>query len=128
MFRRERGVPGKTGVVVHSTNAWADAQLQAAPERTGRVSGSEREAVAEHLLGELAKQLPVSLPSPVQFDVHRHRQANIRRVAAPCVPALVDHDLRLAACGDWCMRGIVEAAFKSASHVANELLQEMEHQ
>ena len=37
----------------------------------------------------------------------------------------IDHSLRLAACGDWCLQGHVESAYLSAHRLASVLEQAM---
>lgn len=51
--------------------------------------------------------------------VHRWRYANVERPAGE--PYLLDKDSQLAACGDWCIAGRVEAAFLSAAGLGDAL-------
>ena len=96
-------------LVVHSTNAWADAHME---ESVDFVLG--------HMLDEASRVSGKDLGSAVHREVHRWRYANIDRKAGPTY--FVDDDNRLAACGDWCVRGRIEAAFMSASDLAESLI------
>ena len=95
-------------LVVHSTNAWADANLDL-----------DRERVLEHLLDETSAAVGSDVRTAKFIDLQRWRYANIDRQHG--VLSHVDPDTQLAACGDWFLRGRVEAAFRSATHLANVL-------
>ena len=96
-------------LLVHSTNAWADAHL-----------GDDLNFVLEHLLDEASRVTGEDLRIATHRQVHRWRYANIDRQAGPT--CFSDADTRLAACGDWCIRGRIEAAFTSASDLAESLI------
>ena len=51
--------------------------------------------------------------------MHRWRYANIDEQAAAATQ--IDKVLQIAACGDWFLRGRVEAAFTSARRLLDEL-------
>ena len=51
-------------------------------------------------------------------DLHRWRYANIQRQAGE--PCFFDAANQLAACGDWCIEGRVEAAFLSGQALAEK--------
>ena len=103
--------PGResaTSVVVHSTNAWANAHL-AMPV----------EDVEQHLLAEFHR---VSGMDPAVADfvaVHRWRYANVP--AQDGEACYVDGERRIGACGDWFVRGRIEAAFTSATALVERL-------
>lgn len=96
-------------LVVHSTNAWADAHLD-----------DDSDGVLEHLLGEAVAVTGAKLDAAVHQQVHRWRYANIDKQAGPT--CFIDDEARLAACGDWFLRGRIEAAFTSANELAARLL------
>jgi len=96
-------------LLVHSTNAWADTHL-----------ADDTDSVLEHLLDEASLVTGADLRGAVHRQVHRWRYANIDRQTGPAF--FVDEDSRLAACGDWCVRGRIEAAFTSASDLADALI------
>jgi len=92
-------------LVVHSDNDWAETHLE-----------DDQDEVRHTLLTELQRQLAIDLASPAHIALHRWRYAETS------VPAgknyLIDTRNHLAACGDWCIRGNVEAAFTSANLLA----------
>jgi renalase len=100
--------PGREGgysLVIHSTNAWADAHLE-----------TDLEEVREHLLEAAARAIGQEFVGVEHCGVHRWRFANIAKQAGPRY--FIDRDLRLAACGDWFIRGRIEAAFESGAGLA----------
>lgn len=99
-------------LLVHSTNAWADANLEADPDR-----------VVRHLLAETSAVAGPAVDAAKHVALHRWRFANIGTHDGPA--SFCDAAARLAACGDWFVRGRVEAAFRSANHLAELLLAEI---
>jgi renalase len=95
-------------LVIHSDNDWAEAHLE-----------DDQDEIRHTLLTELARQLQTDLPSPAHIALHRWRYAETT------VPLgknyLIDTHKHLAACGDWCIRGNVEAAFTSANLLATRI-------
>ncbi len=107
--------PGRTGLtalVVHSTNAWADAHLEEDTER-----------LQQHLVDELGRVLGRDVSTATYCDLHRWRYANLDRTRGP--EFFLERDSRLAACGDWYIRGRVEAAFTSAFELAGVFQEEL---
>ena len=95
-------------LVVHSTNAWADAHIdEPLPE------------VRTHMLAQFTEVTGVAVPATAFIDVHRWRFANARRQEPPSY--ILVPEARLAACGDWFVRGRVEGAFTSAATLLSEL-------
>lgn len=90
----------KPSLVINSTNTWADQHFAL---ETGEVT-SKLIAATEHIL---AMKL-----TPTHIDVQRWRYANISKQTGP--QAFIDDDAKLAAIGDWCIKGRVESAFLSA--------------
>lgn len=95
-------------LLVHSTNAWADANLDTPPGD-----------VRAHLLGETSAVLGHDAGRAKQIDLHRWRYANIARQPKP--PTQLDEKRRLAVCGDWLVHGRVEGAYTSAIALLAEL-------
>ncbi|MBT8144589.1 MAG: FAD-dependent oxidoreductase [Gammaproteobacteria bacterium] len=95
-------------VVVHATNAWADAHM-----------GEPRADVLAHMLAEVSRVSGCDLSHADHQAVHRWRYANLPKQDGPA--SHVDARLGLAACGDWCIRGRVEAAFRSGLDAAAQI-------
>ncbi|MEO1167225.1 MAG: FAD-dependent oxidoreductase [Pseudomonadota bacterium] len=95
-------------LLVHSTNAWADAHLEDDPG-----------TVTAHLIAEASRISGHDLSGGPHVALHRWRYANLPKRTGP--DALIDPANRLAACGDWCIHGRVEAAFASAMALAGAL-------
>ena len=104
--------PGRKGLftlVAHSTNAWADAHID-----------RDERAVLEHLFDSVASVTGNDLKSVGHRQLHRWRFANATTQAGPGL--FLRDDIGLAACGDWCVRGRIEAAFTSANDLGNILV------
>jgi predicted NAD/FAD-dependent oxidoreductase len=95
-------------VLVQTSNAWAEAHLE-----------DDQNAVQNLLLKEFQKITDTSHVSPDHLALHRWRYAGVESAAVK--DFLIDPRLKLAACGDWCIEGRVEAAFQSASALVAEL-------
>ena len=95
-------------VVVQSTNDWAQAHIDDDPD-----------AVKSRLLDESSVVLGVDARSAAYNSLHRWRHANMDLRETPGFA--VDTGLQLAACGDWFIRGRVEAAFTSATRLSAAL-------
>jgi predicted NAD/FAD-dependent oxidoreductase len=96
--------PKQYSVIAHSTNEWAERNIDIDPEK-----------VKSHLMSELSEIIGQNLTSADHIDLHRWRYANARKQKGK--KAYIDFDSNLAACGDWCIEGKVEAAFNSACHI-----------
>ena len=102
------GRPAGTSMVVHSTNAWANANLEAPLDE-----------VRTHLLKEL-RHVSGMDPSAADFvAVHRWRYANVPLQNGD--PCYMDSERRFGACGDWFIRGRIEAAYTSAAALVEQL-------
>ncbi len=102
------GRPAAHSLVVHSTNAWADANFDLPSEK-----------VREHLLDEVGAVIGSDAKRAAHVDLHRWRYANIPRQDWPV--AQLDRERRLAVCGDWLVHGRVEGAFASAMSLLESL-------
>ena len=95
-------------LVVHSTNAWADEHID-----------DDIDSVTEHMMTEVSQVTGRDLRIATHCQVHRWRYANIDKQTGPS--CFVSDELRLAVCGDWLVRGRIEAAFTSANSLGHEL-------
>lgn len=95
-------------LVAHSTNAYADANLD-----------SDLAAVQKHLLKEVSEVAGIDAGQASFCQLQRWRYANVDKQSGPA--CLVDAQLKLAGCGDWFRHGRVEAAFASGLDVAAKL-------
>lgn len=95
-------------LVVHSTNAWA-----------GRHVDDDQGRVKEHLLSSLKDAIGLDAREAAHLALHRWRYANLPRQHER--PVQVDPDRQLAVCGDWLVRGRVEAAFQSSVAMLEQL-------
>jgi len=103
--------PGRgedTCIVVHSTNAWADAHVD-----------DDDEELNSHLQNELSEVTGIDVGTASYCSVQRWRYANIDQRQGPLY--CIDERLQLAACGDWFIRGRVESAYLSAKALAEAL-------
>lgn len=106
-----RSKPGRSGgfcLLVHATNAWSENHI-----------GDDVGEVKKHLVQETSDLLGHDVTNADYCTVHRWRYANIEKQDGPV--AYVDEERSLAACGDWCIQGRVEAAFTSATSLADRL-------
>ena len=87
-------------LLVHSTNRWAQQHID-----------DERDSVIDYLYQQLQPIMP-GAGEPVHQAVHGWHYANVDKQLGQDFH--VDPQLKLASCGDWCIRGRVEAAFKSS--------------
>ena len=96
-------------LLIQSQNAWADLHLE------------DTLVDVQRTLLQAASDLAGTDLSIAQHQVlHRWRYASTPVPAG--VPFLLDAENQLAACGDWCLGSKVEAAFSSASALADEFL------
>lgn len=92
--------PRASSLVVQSTNVWAEDNLE-----------EDQDRVAALLLCEIKEKCGIDGGRASYQSLHRWRYASVTQAAG--APFLLDEDARLAACGDWCLKGRVEAAFES---------------
>jgi predicted NAD/FAD-dependent oxidoreductase len=102
------GRPDKYTLLVHSTNVWADANME-----------RDHHEVTRHLVDETCRVIGHNVSKAEHIDLHRWRYANIQKQSGE--PALIDTNHRLAAIGDWCIKGRIESAFLSAMEAAEQL-------
>ena len=102
--------PGRSGaaMVVHATNDWADRHLDTDP------------ALLKQDMIQTVCQISGLVQDNIKHaDIKRWRYANLPTQNGR--PFYLDTSRQLAACGDWCLQGRVEAAFTSAFKLAQSL-------
>lgn len=102
--------PGRSGagsLVLQSANDWAEAHLEDDLAATEAEMQRTFEAVTGRAL------------APQYHSLHRWRFAAVGTPAG--APYLMDAEAGLAAAGDWCLMGRVEAAYESAAALAAAL-------
>jgi hypothetical protein len=96
-------------VLVHSSNEWADQNID-----------SKLGKVCDHLLNTLGNMVELPFENLAFKDIKLWRYANVAKQNNN--PIFLDVKNKLGACGDWCIKGRVEAAFQSGKRIAKELL------
>lgn len=102
---------GMNCLVIQSTNEWAEAHIE-----------HDRDDVSSLLLIEASKRTGLVVDKPLYQSLHRWRFANVTRGAGEAF--YLDKSARLGACGDWCLKGRVEAAFESGNQLAMRLIED----
>ncbi|MFP4313901.1 MAG: NAD(P)/FAD-dependent oxidoreductase [Alphaproteobacteria bacterium] len=97
-------------LVIHSSNDWAQAHID-----------DDREEVQRYLCRLASNILGHDLESANFMALHGWRYANALLLGG--LPYMLDENLHLAACGDWCVEGKVEGAFQSGHELANKIKQ-----
>ncbi len=103
--------PGRSSLqtlVVHSSEGYAEEHLKAAPD-----------AVIRFLCAETSRIIGRDVSGADFKALHAWHFANSDKHVS--LPVFLDHDLKLAACGDWCQGGRVEGAFTSATKLVDEI-------
>lgn len=95
-------------IIAHSTNSWAQDNID-----------KPLDEVKIHLLSQLSEILGINPNLAEEVDLHRWRYANISSQRTEA--AFIDFKNRLAACGDWCIEGRIEAAFNSAHYLVDKV-------
>ena len=96
--------------VCQSTNDWAEDNLE-----------RDQAEVQQILLDSFEAVTGIRVVEPAYLGLHRWRYAAVSKPAS--APFLLDAGSRLAACGDWCGAGKIEAAFDSASALVDALVE-----
>jgi len=102
------GRPNDYSLLVHSTNNWAEHHLD-----------DDMDTVKQHLCSQVVGIIGQNVYSAKHVGLHRWRYANIPRQDKNTL--FIDPASKLAACGDWCKKGRIEAAFRSGFDLANEI-------
>ncbi|MBT8436782.1 MAG: FAD-dependent oxidoreductase [Gammaproteobacteria bacterium] len=103
------GRPDCETLLVHSTNRWAEQNLEADHDR-----------VVAYLLAELERVIRHDVSGADHVSLQRWRYANIARQNG--ADFLIDPGQKLAAVGDWCIHGRIESAYLSGFRLARELV------
>ena len=106
------GRPESYSLLVHSTNLWAERNIDA-----------EAEWVTAYLCEELARVINLDISQVDHVALHRWLYANIGKQQGE--EFFIDCDSRLAAAGDWCIHGRIESAYLSALRLAQRLKLEL---
>ena len=105
------GRPPAEAWTLHGTREWSAAHLE---------SGGEQ--VAASLLAAFASAVNEKRLLPATRIYHRWRFAEaVENAGEAC---LYDPERRLGACGDWCLEGRIEAAWRSGLALAQRILNE----
>ncbi|MGF1562518.1 MAG: NAD(P)/FAD-dependent oxidoreductase [Geminicoccaceae bacterium] len=94
--------------VLHAGDAWSRDHLEVDKPQGARL-----------LWEALADSLRMPLPEPYYLEGHRWRYALAERVLG--TPCLFKAELRLGACGDWCLAHGVEGAWRSGRAMAHAI-------
>ena len=100
--------PGRAApatLVVNSNGVWADANID-----------MPLDAVRRLMIESLQSIIAVEAMEVESAVIHRWRYADVHNPARQSF--LLDQDAQLAACGDWCIAGRVEAAYLSGRSLA----------
>jgi len=95
-------------LVIQSTNKWADKNLVI-----------EKYAVMKKMIEEASKVLQRDINEAVHKEVHGWHFANASKRD---LSVFIDHNMQIAACGDWCMHGRVESAYLSGKELAENVI------
>lgn len=102
------GRPDGFSIVINSDNAWAENHMEDALDD-----------VRAHMIGVASDLLGMNMSKADHVDLHRWRYANVAQNAGR--DCLFDPELKIAAAGDWCIDGRVEAAFQSAQALLEKM-------
>tara|TARA_B100001769_G_C22111300_1_gene601228 strand:- start:3763 stop:4746 length:984 start_codon:yes stop_codon:yes gene_type:complete len=106
--------PNRSGgfsLLVHSTNAWAEKNINEEPEK-----------VKNYLSEVTSKIIGYDTKLADHIDIHAWKYANIKKQDEPSL--LIDYENKLASCGDWLIHGRIESAFKSGLMLAKSMNKE----
>tara|TARA_A100001037_G_scaffold270477_1_gene265326 strand:- start:2960 stop:3955 length:996 start_codon:yes stop_codon:yes gene_type:complete len=98
-------------LLIHSTNLWADKNLD-----------MREEYVIGHMYEQVKDILRLETSEAYYKNLHKWRYANAPKRTAKN-PYLIDDKKCIALCGDWLIRGNVEAAFTSGFKLAKKILE-----
>lgn len=101
--------PEAFSMVIQANNQWAEQYLRQADE-----------TIKQLMLAEVERVSSINTANASHIDLKRWVYANLPAQVGQ--PAYLDNELKLAACGDWCIQGRVEAAFSSADALAQQLI------
>ena len=103
------GRPCGMSMVVHSANQWAAENME-----------KNRDWIMDVLLSASCKVAGAEVSKADHVALHRWRYANMP--ARGPEQFFVDQEWQIAACGDWCIQGKVEAAYLSGKAASAKIL------
>jgi predicted NAD/FAD-dependent oxidoreductase len=104
--------PEGFSMVIQANNVWAEQHLHQADE-----------TIKQLMLAEIKRISGINVDKASHVDLKRWVYANLPTQTGQS--AYLDDQLKLAACGDWCIQGRVEAAFSSADALAQQLIPQL---
>jgi len=96
-------------LMVHSSEEYAEAHID-----------DDRDQVMQYLIAETSRTIECDASTADYKTIHGWRYAN-NEYKKQKSPPFIDQDLKLAACGDWCLGGLVEGAFTSAYELTKHM-------
>lgn len=90
-------------IVIQTTNSWAEDHIS-----------DDQDMLLKYLISETEKLLDCNLKNAKYISLHRWLYSNVSIGLDGSKECLVDKNLNLAVCGDWCIQGRVEAAYLSS--------------
>ncbi len=99
----------KTSLLITTHHDWSEAHKD-----------DDKSEIQEQLINELSEILEMDLKAAEHKTIHRWLYAGVADAAGE--DFLLDAESQLAACGDWCIEGRVEAAFLSGHPLGMQLL------
>ncbi|TVR00192.1 MAG: FAD-dependent oxidoreductase [Deltaproteobacteria bacterium] len=108
---REPSRPGRSGKerwTLHATAEWSEEHLEGDPQDVSRM-----------LLAAFSRDVARLPGSPAALVAHRWRHAFVENPLTD--GAFLDDERHLAACGDWCLLGNVEGAWRSGRLAAEKV-------
>lgn len=104
------GHEGRSTLLVHSSEHYAMAH-----------AADDFDTVIQYLCAQTSRIIDYDVELADHKDLHFWRYAN--NAHREPLPILMDPNLQLAACGDWCHGGRVEGAFTAAFDLAHKIIQ-----
>ena len=104
--------PGRSNnncFVVHSSNDWAKKNIN-----------QPDDYITDSMLSTLTRLMGEEFNDYKHIGLHKWRYANIASLNGQTFH--LDLENKIAACGDWCIKGRVEAAFLSSMHLTDSLM------
>ena len=99
-------------ILIHSTNSWAAQNMD-----------TDLSEVQDKLCDYTSDILRFNVETADYLETKRWRFANSARQTNQ--PFFLDKKNKVASCGDWCIKGRIEAAFLSAKKLSDQLLKEL---
>lgn len=106
--------PGRSksfSLLVHSTNAWAEKNINKNDQK-----------IISYMCRETSRIISHDISIADHIGLHKWKYANIEKQDESNL--LIDYDNKLASCGDWIIHGRIESAFKSGYLLAKSLNKE----